>query len=102
MATRAKTRHAPQLASLERAAKRRRSARMQLAIDLPEHAVVRLDGDQRGLVLRCETGVSWVTQEQDGLDHVLRAGQRFVVRQPGVVVIEALRHSRIAVGATAS
>lgn len=42
-----------------------------------------------GHVLRCISGTLWVTQEGDARDHVLNAGEEFVIETPGVVVVQA-------------
>jgi hypothetical protein len=51
--------------------------------------------DLRGLAIECSEGTLWVTQEGDHQDHVLEAGQRFVVARRGSVVVEALSDSRL-------
>lgn len=45
--------------------------------------------------IRVEQGRVWVTEEGDGRDHVLRAGECLKVRGSGVVVIEAVEDSLV-------
>ena len=42
-------------------------------------------------------GMTWVTQEGDSRDHLLGPGGSFQVRNPGRVVVEALKPSRLIV-----
>lgn len=53
---------------------------------------------ERGMVVRCEAGLVWVTQEGDPLDHVVPAGARFCAGGPGRIVVSAVSDgTRIAV-----
>jgi len=51
-----------------------------------------IDGDRRGVKLRCLTGQVWITQPGDAMDHLVGAGREFVITRSGRVVIEALTH----------
>ena len=49
-----------------------------------------MDGDRRGVKLRCLSGEVWITQPGDFVDHMVAAGREFVITRPGRVVIQAL------------
>ena len=42
-----------------------------------------------GHVIRCLSGTLWVTQEGDPRDHILAAGDEFLIEAPGAVVVQA-------------
>ena len=52
--------------------------------------VFSVDGDRRGLKLRCLAGQFWITQTGDAMDHLVAAGRDFVITRPGRVVIQAM------------
>lgn len=53
---------------------------------------------RRGTVIRCLSGLIWVTQDGDPLDHVVPAGARYCSGRSGLIVVSALRDdTRIAV-----
>jgi hypothetical protein len=68
-------------------------------IGMAAGGVRRLDGDHRWQAIVCQSGSLWITEADDGQDYVLRAGEMFVIRQPGSVVIEALRDASMRVTA---
>jgi hypothetical protein len=49
---------------------------------------------QWGMV-SCVEGEIWITQEHDLKDYVLGPGDAFFITLPGVVVVQALRDSRV-------
>jgi hypothetical protein len=60
-------------------------------------AVVRIARDclwampaRPGMVIQCERGVVWITQEGDGRDILLHAGQSYLSRRSGKLVATAL------------
>ncbi len=55
-----------------------------------------LTGDARGVVVICGQGVLWLTQERDARDHILSAGESFVVDRRGRVVISSPLESEVA------
>ncbi|RYG28624.1 DUF2917 domain-containing protein [bacterium] len=57
---------------------------------LPKHGTVSLQDRGEGVELQVWTGKLWVTQEADGGDHIVGAGERFHTDGRGLVVIEAL------------
>jgi len=46
-----------------------------------------------GATIQAREGAVWVTQEGDGRDVILSAGESFRVTRPGRVLVEALRGS---------
>jgi len=50
----------------------------------------KVNGDRRGLQILCRRGRLWITQANDEKDHVLEAGERFVVSRPGLVLVQSL------------
>ncbi len=59
-------------------------------LELQRGKLLKLAGDLRGERIICEKGSLWVTQTGDPEDHVLKAGQEFIVTNPGLVLIESL------------
>jgi hypothetical protein len=51
-----------------------------------------------GYAIRCVSGSLWVTQEGDGRDHVLAAGDEFVIESPGTIVVQAFTPARVEFG----
>jgi len=47
--------------------------------------------------IMCQEGVIWITQNGDVLDHVVKAGEMFLVSQPGKVIVQALDSALIEV-----
>lgn len=63
-------------------------------IFLSKGQVWRVEGDLRGEVIQCEKGELWITQQGDLSDYFLKAGGRFWVTHPGLVLVEATRSAR--------
>jgi Protein of unknown function (DUF2917) len=59
-------------------------------VTLAKHTVWTLEGDRRGDVISCGSGILWITQEGDLRDYVLEAGGSFWVTKPGAVIVQAL------------
>ena len=64
---------------------------------LNKNDVFGLKGFRAGQMISCLDGVIWITQQGDGFDWILSAGEKFHTRLPGKVVVEALKDSRIKV-----
>ncbi|NNG01004.1 MAG: DUF2917 domain-containing protein [Desulfobacteraceae bacterium] len=60
---------------------------------LPQHEIFRIDGDARGLVVRCKKGMLWLTQPGDHTDHILNQGDQITVDRKGCIAIMALDDS---------
>lgn len=46
-------------------------------------------------MISCLDGVIWITQQGDGNDWILSAGEKFHTRLPGYVAVLAFKDSRI-------
>jgi hypothetical protein len=62
----------------------------QSEIRLFNSGLIRLEGDQRGLEIHALEGSLWVTQQDDINDHVLDAGEKFILSRRGLVVIQSM------------
>ena len=51
--------------------------------------LIRLEGKARGVTVRCESGVLWVTQKGQEQDGLLKAGGRLETQSRGRIVIWA-------------
>lgn len=56
-------------------------------VTMPAGKLYRLD---QAAIVVCARGTAWVTQEGDWHDHVLRPGDTFDGRRPGLVVVQAM------------
>jgi hypothetical protein len=70
------------------------AAEYKLSSDQP----LRLE-DAAGRVVEGVSGVTWITAYGQHMDFILRPGQRFVVPNDGLTLVEALGCSRIRVAA---
>ncbi len=72
-----------------------------MLIRLPKDGGFRIEADCRGIVIRCEEGILWITQTGDPDDHFLEPQQEFIISRKGTVMVEARRDACVAVtGAT--
>jgi hypothetical protein len=53
--------------------------------------------DGKGVRVCCLRGALWITQEQSTSDVLLEAGDSFVIDQPGLTLVMALRPSNLQV-----
>jgi hypothetical protein len=53
------------------------------------------EGNIRWRAIICLEGAIWVTQQRDFRDHVLTAGEMFLISQRGKVVVQALVDARM-------
>lgn len=60
-------------------------------------SVLSFDPAGEALVVRCESGVVWVTQEGDERDVVIHAGEEFVSAPEGRIAVQALEETQVAV-----
>jgi hypothetical protein len=70
-----------------------------LTLQLGAGEVIGLEGDARGAEIRSVYGRLWVTQADDGNDHIVEAAERFQVWQPGSVVLQALDEALVVIDA---
>lgn len=72
-----------------------------MLIRLPKNGGFKIEGDCRGILIRCEEGILWLTQTGDPNDCFLGPQQEFIIRRKGTVMVEARRDACIVVaGAT--
>lgn len=56
--------------------------------------IVRLQ-DATGCEIRVQEGCLWITQEREGVDHLVKAGQSFRIDRPELAIVSALRAARV-------
>jgi hypothetical protein len=66
-------------------------------ITLAARSVHRIE-QAKGTRVACARGVVWITQERDGRDIILAAGQSLVLDRPGLAVVYAFKDAVITVG----
>lgn len=66
----------------------------RVELKLPSNELLKVDGDMRDMQIVCQRGRLWITQVDDDKDYILRAGERFVVTRPGLVLVQSLREGR--------
>jgi DUF2917 family protein len=62
---------------------------------LHPHEVLSLDSNQHPMAIECRNGVIWVTCSGEYQDHVLQAGRRYVPKNKGTLVIEAIADAQV-------
>jgi len=68
-----------------------------MEIRLPKNETVKIEGDPRGVALRCHEGVVWLTQAGDSRDYFLKEGEMVCFRQGGTAVLEGHEDARITI-----
>lgn len=63
-------------------------------ISLEKYKTWTIEGNRRGEVISCKSGILWITQEGDLKDYIIEAGRSFWVTRPGTVVVQALDNSK--------
>jgi formylmethanofuran dehydrogenase subunit D len=63
-------------------------------ITLTQSKVWSIEGDRRGEVINCLSGVIWITQADDLNDYILEAGDSFWVTKRGTVIVQALQNAQ--------
>lgn len=69
----------------------------QVHLNLEVGALLEARGDQRWRAIVCRRGAVWITQERDGADYVLQAGEIFIVTLRGRVLVQALKPASVTV-----
>ena len=64
---------------------------------LAKDGLCRVNGARSNRAVRCLQGLLWITQEGDGRDRFLTAGEAYRTSLPGFVLVQALDESRIEV-----
>jgi len=62
---------------------------------LQPREVLNLDNNQNRMAIECKNGVIWVTCPGEHQDHILHAGRRYVPKNKGAIVIEAIGESSV-------
>ena len=65
------------------------------AITLGKGEIKALRGDHRWRLILCHRGMLWITQANDPEDHVIKAGEAFLITKKGTVLIKSLRESTL-------
>ena len=60
---------------------------------LKRREVLNLNHPQPGVAIECEKGVLWLTVTGGGKDYTLATGEKYIVRETGSVLIEAVRNA---------
>ena len=58
-------------------------------VDLQRRGILRLE-DAAGVVIECQRGLLWITQEADERDIVLHAGDSVPLSRDGLTLVEAI------------
>jgi hypothetical protein len=64
-------------------------------IALAQGSLWRPAGDNCWRAILCQEGAIWITQEGDPRDHVISAGEMFLISQRGEMVVQALVDARM-------
>lgn len=70
------------------------------AIGMPRGSTLRIE-DGAGALVQVRTGELWLTEEGSPQDHVLRAGDRYLVTRAGATLAHAFRHCEVSVSPSA-
>lgn len=62
---------------------------------MPDGSMLLIDGDGRGIAVKCAEGTACLTQPSDPEDHILRSGESFIIDRKGLVAVTALTNTRI-------
>jgi hypothetical protein len=63
---------------------------------MPRGRLLRIE-EGTDTVVRVREGAVWLTQEGDGHDRYLRAGDSFRLDRPGLTIVQALRNTTLSV-----
>ena len=66
-------------------------------VQMPRNSFLRVEGDSRGTKILCRSGSCWITQEGDLKDYLLESERDFTVHRDGLIVVQALTATEIAV-----
>jgi len=66
-------------------------------IKMPRNSLLRVEGDSVGTKIFCRCGLCWITQEGDLKDYLLESERDFTVHRDGLIVVQALTDTEIAV-----
>lgn len=66
------------------------------SLGIPDGDIVQLWEGRIGAVIRCLSGVAWITQQEHGRDRVLDPGEEFLIDHAGIYEIQGLGPTRVA------
>ena len=66
-------------------------------VQMPRNSFLRVEGDSRGTKIVCRSGSCWITQKGDLKDYLLESERDFIVHRDGLIVVQALTDTEIAV-----
>ncbi len=64
-------------------------------ISMHEESMLKIEGDGRGISIKCAEGVVCLTQPTDSTDHVLHPGETFTLDRKGLVIVNAFTDTRL-------
>jgi hypothetical protein len=67
----------------------------QTGVELRAGQLWRVEGNNCWRAILCRQGIAWITQNRDLQDHVITAGEMFLISQPGTVIVQALGEARL-------
>jgi hypothetical protein len=67
----------------------------QTGVELRAGQLWRVLGNNCWRAILCREGLVWITQNRDLQDHVITAGEMFLISQPGTVIVQALAGARL-------
>jgi hypothetical protein len=70
------------------------------SIGMPRGSTLRIE-DGAGALVQVREGELWLTEEGSPQDHVLRAGDRYLVTREGATLAHAFRHCEVSVSPSA-
>ncbi len=62
-----------------------------------KHQVYKIKNNRSGKEIRCISGLLWITQQGDGIDRILKAGDIYQSRISNNILVEGLDDSRLEV-----
>ena len=66
-------------------------------LKLSKGSLLRVEGIDEGAEVLCFSGTVWITQEDRLGDCFLDAGEKFVIDQGGLVIVQALEDARLGI-----
>lgn len=67
----------------------------KVRMTLKRHQLLTLRGTKPEVAIKCRDGVLWITNSNDNRDHIIIASEKFSPRRKGIVLVQAMRDSRI-------
>jgi hypothetical protein len=67
------------------------------AVELARGELWRAVGDTRWRAILCLDGMIWITQDGDPRDHLISAGEMFLISQDGEILVQGLIDARFSI-----